>query len=82
MVLNKKTLQAGSVHILVHRSTAMYCHGTELRGDIDWVGFMREKLGWKMKVWNFKLYMFPSDDFHAQLLPILLDKFQDKFLLL
>lgn len=51
-----------------------------MSGEADFLGFLMEKLVRRTEVRNFKPYLFPSGDFHAQLLPIPSDKFQDKLL--
>lgn len=52
-----------------------------MSGEADCLGFLVGKLLRKMEGRNFQPYLLPSDDFHAQLLPIPSDKVPDKFLL-
>lgn len=64
-------LQTGDVHFeCAQLPTKAWCRN-ECR---NFLGFLLGKLVRKMDVRNFKPFLFPSDDFHAQLLPIPSDK--------
>lgn len=73
-------LQTGKTSIFsVH--SHQQSHGAGMSGEADFPGFLVGKLVRKMEVRDLKPSLFPSGDFHAQLLPFPSDKVQDKFLL-